>query len=71
MKLLFSRLLGYRYIEGVLEKQDQYLKRMSGLIRLYSSILITNRRRGQTAPHPYGIENGWVWLTNILNLGKL
>lgn len=65
-----GRLLGYRYLDGALEKQDQYLKRMSGLIRLYSAILVAKKRRNQSAPHPHGIHNGWIWLSNFLNLGK-
>lgn len=60
---------GYRYVNGILENQDQFLKRMSGIMRLYSSILITKSRRGQTDPHPHGISHGWLWLTNVLNLG--
>lgn len=67
--IFVDRLRGYRYTNGTLETQDQYLKRMSGIMRLYSSILITKPRRGQTVPHPHGISNGWLWLSNILNLG--
>lgn len=37
--------------------------------RLYSAILITHPRGAQqNQPHPHGIENGWIWLSNFLNL---
>ncbi|XP_055627521.1 mRNA export factor Gle1 [Toxorhynchites rutilus septentrionalis] len=64
--------IGYRFSsEGVLEKQDQYLKRMTGLARLYAAVIVSNPRRGESAPHPHGLEYGWKWLCNILNLGPL
>ncbi|XP_050079784.1 mRNA export factor Gle1 [Anopheles maculipalpis] len=64
----FLKTLGYRFADGgVLEKQDQYLKRMSGLARLYAAVIITIPRKDDPTPHPHGIEYGWRWLTNILN----
>ncbi|XP_050097791.1 mRNA export factor Gle1 [Anopheles aquasalis] len=63
----FLKTLGYRFVDGVLEKQDQYLKRMSGLARLYSAVIVTIPRRDDPTPHPHGLEYGWRWLTNILN----
>ncbi|XP_049539794.1 mRNA export factor Gle1 [Anopheles darlingi] len=63
----FLKTLGYRFVDGVLEKQDQYLKRMSGLARLYSAVIVTVPRRDDPTPHPHGLEYGWRWLTNILN----
>ncbi|XP_035791712.1 nucleoporin Gle1-like [Anopheles albimanus] len=63
----FLKTLGYRFVDGVLEKQDQYLKRMSGLARLYSAVIATVPRRDDPTPHPHGLEYGWRWLTNILN----
>ncbi|XP_053675953.1 mRNA export factor Gle1 [Anopheles nili] len=64
----FLKTLGYRFADGgVLEKQDQYLKRMSGLARLYAAIIVTIPRKDDPTPHPHGIECGWRWLTNILN----
>lgn len=66
------RMLGYRFTDDKIEPQDQYLKRLSGLQRLYSAILITKQRRSQqNQPHPHGIENGWIWLSNFLNLEPL
>ncbi|XP_039444837.1 mRNA export factor Gle1 [Culex pipiens pallens] len=68
----YLKAIGYRFSsEGILEKQDQYLKRMTGLARLYGAVIVTNLRRGETAPHPHGLECGWKWLCNILNLAPL
>ncbi|EAA00023.5 AGAP012004-PA, partial [Anopheles gambiae str. PEST] len=64
----FLKTLGYRFADGgVLEKQDQYLKRMSGLARLYAAVIVTVPRKDDPTPHPHGLEYGWRWLTNILN----
>lgn len=55
-----------------MEKQEQYLSRISGLQRLYSAIMISKLRRNQmNAPHPHGLENAWIWLSNMLMLDPL
>ncbi|KAF5306973.1 hypothetical protein FQR65_LT07195 [Abscondita terminalis] len=59
--------LGYQYNENVVEKQDKFLKRMTGIIRLYSAIIISKPKRGQKE-NPYGISEGWRWLSSFLNL---
>lgn len=65
-------LLGYNFIDGKMEEQEQYLKRISGLQRLYSAIQITKLRRNQQyGDHPHGIENGWIWLSNFLMIVPL
>lgn len=58
---------GYRYTDGVPEKQDKFLKRMTGIMRLYSAIFITKPKRGQNS-NPHGIIEAWRWLSSILNL---
>uniref|UniRef100_A0A182N9Q8 mRNA export factor GLE1 n=1 Tax=Anopheles dirus TaxID=7168 RepID=A0A182N9Q8_9DIPT len=64
----YLKTLGYRFADGgVLEKQDQYLKRQSGLARLYAAVIVTVPRKDDPTPHPHGLEYGWRWLTNILN----
>lgn len=66
---LLGRYLGYKIKDDKLETETQYLKRISGLQRLYSAVLITKVKRSQQhLPHPYGLENGWVWLTNLIML---
>lgn len=42
-----------------------------GIIRLYAAVLVSNVRREQTGVNPHGLDNGWIWLTNILKLGKI
>lgn len=55
-----------------MEKPEQYLSRISGLQRLYSAIMTTKLRRSQAqSPHPHGLENAWIWLSNILMLDPL
>lgn len=66
------RLLGYQFTDDIMEKPEQYLNRISGLQRLYSAIMTAKLRRSQTnLPHPHGLENGWIWLSNILMLDPL
>ncbi|XP_012273249.1 nucleoporin GLE1 [Orussus abietinus] len=64
----YSRSLGYRDSEnGDMETEDKYLKRMSGLMRLYVSIMVTRQRKGVTKDHPHGLRNAWRWLAATLN----
>ncbi|KAK3930721.1 Nucleoporin GLE1 [Frankliniella fusca] len=62
--------LGYIYNEdGEVEKQDKFLKRMSGIMRLYAALLITCPPREKTnRPHPHDLGQGWRWLSSLLNL---
>ncbi|XP_025092807.1 nucleoporin GLE1-like [Pomacea canaliculata] len=63
----YHRALGYKVDEdGTIEQQDKFLKRMSGVIRLYAAILITSPP--QKVPHPHGLEYAWIWLSRALNL---
>lgn len=61
------RALGYRYSNGEPEKQDKFLKRMTGFIRLYAAILITPPPRG-CQPSPHNLSHGWTWLARVMNL---
>lgn len=67
----YLKSIGYRFVDGSLEKHDQYLKRMTGLARLYAAVIVSSPRRGENAPHPHSLECGWRWLCNILNLSPL
>nr|KAG5694358.1 hypothetical protein BaRGS_002212 [Batillaria attramentaria] len=60
--------LGYNVEDGTIEPQDKYLRRMSGIMRLYAAILITAPPQGANHPHPHGIECAWIWLSRTLNL---
>lgn len=65
----YCKLVGYAVEGDEVESEDKYLKKLSGLIRLYAAIvssevplLLGNRS------HPLGLEHGWLWLTSVLNL---
>lgn len=65
----YYKSMGYKYAEdGTVEKHDKYLKRMSGLMRLYASITITAQRRGVAKTHPHGLQHAWRWLAAVLNI---
>ena len=52
------RSLGYRYVDGEVEQQDKFLRRMSGLMRLYAAIIVT-------PGSPHGPGQGWRWLAQV------
>ncbi|XP_074116162.1 gle1 RNA export mediator [Cotesia typhae] len=64
----YYKSIGYKYIDNVVERQDKFLCRISGIMRLYAAIIITKLRRGVTCPHPHNLENAWRWLAATLNL---
>lgn len=59
--------LGYHYIDGQIEKQDKFLKRMTGILRLYFAIFIAKPKRGQPK-NPHDIKYAWNFLASILKL---
>lgn len=64
----YYKSLGYKYDEDVIEKQDKFLKRMSGFMRLYAAVIQSPLPPGCKGPHPHGLEWGWKWLAHVLNL---
>ncbi|XP_015435039.1 PREDICTED: nucleoporin GLE1 isoform X2 [Dufourea novaeangliae] len=65
----YYKSMGYKYGEdGTVEKHDKFLKRMSGLMRLYASITITSQRKGINKSNPHGLQNAWRWLAAVLNI---
>ncbi len=68
----YHRLLGYKYDDdGKVEEADRYLKRMSGLARLYAAVCITAVTKAQLddgKDHPHGLGNLWTWLASVMNL---
>lgn len=58
---------GYRRINDRPEQYSIYQSRTSNLAALMAAIWITTSRRDESAQHPFGIENGWKYLVNILN----
>ncbi|KAG7490961.1 nucleoporin GLE1 [Solea senegalensis] len=68
----YQRILGYRVDDGGMEGQDSFLKRMSGMIRLYAAIIQLRWPYGsKQAPLPHGLNHGWRWLAQMLNMEPL
>ncbi|XP_036383198.1 nucleoporin GLE1 [Megalops cyprinoides] len=68
----YQRILGYRVDESGVEAQDSFLKRMSGMIRLYAAIIQLRWPYGnKQGPVPHGLNNGWRWLAQMLNMEPL
>ncbi|XP_034834031.1 mRNA export factor Gle1 [Maniola hyperantus] len=60
---------GYTYNdEGAVEKQDKFLKRMSGIFRLNCAIWIAKTPRFINASNPHGLRYAWQWLASFINL---
>ncbi|KAM5146380.1 mRNA export factor GLE1 isoform 2-T2 [Mantella aurantiaca] len=65
----YQRKLGYNLDGSGIERQDNFLKRMSGMIRLYAAILQMRYPFGTVqAHHPHGLNYGWRWLAQMLNM---
>ena len=62
---LMSR--GYKYKGEIREVQGRYIKRMSGVARLYSAIFVTTPRNPQHQ-NPLGLKEAWRLLAALLNL---
>lgn len=60
--------LGYECFEGKVESHDKYLKRMSGVVRLYAAIISSAPPKVISQDHPHSVAHGWSWLARVLNL---
>ncbi|XP_012495175.1 PREDICTED: nucleoporin GLE1 [Propithecus coquereli] len=68
----YQRMLGYQVKDSKVEQQDNFLKRMSGMIRLYAAIIQLRWPYGtRQEVHPHGLNHGWRWLAQILNMEPL
>ncbi|XP_074779609.1 mRNA export factor GLE1 [Athene noctua] len=68
----YQRMLGYQVKDSKVEEQDHFLKRMSGLIRLYAAIIQLQWPYGnKEGTHPHGLNYGWRWLAQVLNMEPL
>uniref|UniRef100_A0A8C7KQI7 mRNA export factor GLE1 n=1 Tax=Oncorhynchus kisutch TaxID=8019 RepID=A0A8C7KQI7_ONCKI len=68
----YQKILGYRVEDGGVEAQDSFLKRMSGMIRLYAAMIQLRWPYGsKQGPDPHGLNNGWRWLAQMLNMEPL
>ena len=65
----YYTVLGYLYEKDVIETQDKYLKRMSGLARLYAALSISHLPKSSSSTlHPQPPTRLWSWLTSVLHL---
>ncbi|KAL7828534.1 hypothetical protein SRHO_G00321680 [Serrasalmus rhombeus] len=68
----YQKILGYRVDESGVEGQDSFLKRMSGMIRLYAAIIqLRWPHSNKQVPDPHGLNHGWRWLAQMLNMEPL
>uniref|UniRef100_A0A8C3PDT3 mRNA export factor GLE1 n=1 Tax=Chrysemys picta bellii TaxID=8478 RepID=A0A8C3PDT3_CHRPI len=68
----YQRILGYQVKDSKVEQQDNFLKRMSGMIRLYAAIIQLRWPYGnKQVIHPHGLGHGWRWLAQMLNMEPL
>ncbi|XP_062447065.1 mRNA export factor GLE1 [Rhea pennata] len=68
----YQRMLGYQVKDSKIEQQDNFLKRMSGMIRLYAAVIQLRWPYGnRQGTHPHGLNHGWRWLAQMLNMEPL
>ncbi|KAM4576509.1 mRNA export factor GLE1 [Odontesthes bonariensis] len=68
----YQRILGYRVDDSGVEGQDSFLKRMSGMIRLYAAVIQLRWPYGsKQGSVPHGLNHGWRWLAQMLNMEPL
>ncbi|XP_068617180.1 mRNA export factor GLE1 isoform X2 [Brachionichthys hirsutus] len=68
----YQRILGYRVDGSGVEGQDSFLKRMSGMIRLYAAVIQQRWPHGsKQGAAPHGLNHGWRWLAQMLNMAPL
>lgn len=60
----YYKSLGYSYTNGVVEKQDKFLNRMTGIIRLFAAIIVTETKSGKALD----IGIAWVLISATVNL---
>ncbi|TNM90083.1 hypothetical protein fugu_004317 [Takifugu bimaculatus] len=65
----YQRLLGYRVDSSGVEDQNSFLKKMSGMIRLYAAIIQQKWPfSSKQGPPPHALNHGWRWLAQMLNM---
>ncbi|KAH8321302.1 hypothetical protein KR074_001098, partial [Drosophila pseudoananassae] len=67
----YLKTIGYRLTDNELEKPDMYLKRQTGIARLYAAVMITPGRKADGPEHCFGIEEGWRWLAHMVHVKPL
>ncbi|XP_017044730.1 nucleoporin Gle1 [Drosophila ficusphila] len=68
----YLKSIGYRLSDkNELEKPDMYLKRQTGLARLYAAVIITQGRKSAGPDQCFELEEGWLWLAHMVNVKPL
>ncbi|KAG8447988.1 hypothetical protein GDO86_015186 [Hymenochirus boettgeri] len=68
----YQRMLGYQVEDSQVEPQNNFLKRISGMIRLYAAIIqLRWPYNNQQEVHPHGLNYGWQWMAQLLNMEPL
>ncbi|KAH8389873.1 hypothetical protein KR200_002982, partial [Drosophila serrata] len=68
----YLKTIGYRLSDNnELEKPDSYLKRQTGIARLYAAVIITPGRKADGPEHCFGLEEGWRWLAHVVHVKPL
>ncbi|XP_068148577.1 mRNA export factor Gle1 [Drosophila tropicalis] len=68
----YLKTIGYRLSEkNEMEKPDIYLKRQTGLARLYAAVIMTPGRKSDGPAHCFGLEEGWRWLAHFVMVQPL
>ncbi|XP_066112141.1 mRNA export factor GLE1 [Saccopteryx bilineata] len=68
----YQKMLGYQVVGSKVEGQETFLKRMSGMICFYAAIIQLRWPYGtRQEVHPHGLNHGWRWLAQILNMEPL
>ncbi|XP_077140497.1 mRNA export factor GLE1 isoform X1 [Ranitomeya variabilis] len=68
----YGSLMGYQVRDSKLELQGSFLKRMSGMIRLYAAIIQVRWPFGTNqGSHLFGLNQGWHWLAQMVNMEPL
>ncbi|KAH8299879.1 hypothetical protein KR044_007275, partial [Drosophila immigrans] len=63
----YLKTMGYRLSDSnELEKPDMFLKRQTGIARLYAAVIITPSRKVDGPTQCFGLEEAWRWLTHIM-----
>lgn len=60
----YYKSLGYIYTDGVVEKHDKYIIRMTGIIRLFAAIIATETKSGKAL----GIGQAWMIIATTVNI---
>ena len=60
------RALGYKNISGKVEEEVHYFKRMSGVLHLYFTLLISMEK--SHVQSKLGLKAAWQWFSDVLNL---